>query len=67
MRNERRVNKDLRCKYDGCERLCRSRASFSCFLSLVWEGCAQALCVHCSVARDSLTLRFLASPSALLT
>ena len=26
VRNERRVNEDLRCRYEGCERLCRSRA-----------------------------------------
>ena len=26
VRNERRVNDDLRCGYEGCERLCRSRA-----------------------------------------
>ena len=26
LRNERRVNEDLRCRYEGCERLCRSRA-----------------------------------------
>ena len=25
-RNERRVNEDLRCRYEGCERLCRSGA-----------------------------------------
>ena len=25
MRNERRVNEDLRCRYEGCKRLCRSR------------------------------------------
>ena len=26
MRNERRLNEDLRCRYEGCERLCRSKA-----------------------------------------
>ena len=26
-RNERRVNEDLRCRYEGCERLCNSRAA----------------------------------------
>ena len=26
VRNEKRVNDDLRCRYEGCDRLCRSRA-----------------------------------------
>ena len=27
VRNERRVNDDLRCRYEGCERMCKLRAS----------------------------------------
>ena len=51
-RNERRVNEDLRCRYEGCERLCRSRAGLVRHESMLhWrvEGRVRFACEDCGL------------------
>ena len=51
-RNERRVNEDLRCRYEGCERLCRSRTGFVRNDSMMHrrvEGRVRFVCEDCGL------------------
>ena len=52
VRNERRVNEDLRCRYEGCERLCRSRAGLVKHESMMHrrvEGRVRFVCEDCGL------------------
>ena len=52
VRNERRVNEDLRCRYEGCERLCRSRAGLVRNESMIHrrvEGRVRFACEDCGL------------------
>ena len=52
VRNERRVNKDLRCRYEGCERLWRSRAGLVRHESMIHrrvEGRIRFACEDCDL------------------
>ena len=52
VRNERRVNEDLRCRYEGCERLCRSRAGLVRHESMMHrrvEGRVRFVCEDCGL------------------
>ena len=52
MRNERRVNVDLRCRYEGCERLCRSRAGLVRHENIMHrrvEGRVRFVCEDCGL------------------
>ena len=51
-RLERRVNEDLRCRYEGCERLCRSRAGLVRHESMMHrrvEGRVRFVCKDCGL------------------
>ena len=50
VRNERRVNEDLRCRYEGCERLCRSKVGLVRHESMMHhrvEGRVRFACEDC--------------------
>ena len=52
VRNERRVNEDLRFRYEGCERLCRSRAGLVRHESMMHrraEGRVRFVCEDCGL------------------
>ena len=52
VRNERRVNEDLRCRYEGCERLCRSRAGLVRHENMMHrrvEGRVRFVCEDCDL------------------
>ena len=52
VRNERRVNEDLRCRYEGCQRLCRSRADSVRHESMMHrrvEGRVRFACEDCGL------------------
>ena len=52
VRNERRVNEDLRCRYEGYERLCRSRAGLVWHESMMHrraEGSGRFACEDCGL------------------